>query len=120
MILIVAGNPELTRIWARHLERQGLDATVRASQTDAVAWLQDNEVEVVLLDLMLERGSAIAVADFVSYRHPNARVVFTTRDRFFSDGSLFNHIPNTAAILQEHTPPTDLAEIVAYHDRQAS
>ena len=117
MILIVAGNPELTQIWSRHLERQGLRVTMRGSQSEAVDWLHDHEAEVVLLDLMLEKGSAIAVADFVSYRHPQARVVFTTRDRFFSDGSLFNHIPNTAAILQQQTPPNDLAAIVAYHGR---
>lgn len=117
MILIVAGNPELTRIWARHLERHGLEVTVRESQSDAVEWLHNQAAEVVLLDLMLEKGSAIAVADFVSYRHPEARVVLTTRDRFFSDGSLFNHIPNTAAILEEQAPPHDIAEIVAYHER---
>ncbi len=117
VILIVAGKPELTAIWARHLERQGLDVTVRNGQSDAVEWLHDNKAEVVLLDLMLESGSAIAVADFVSYLHPETRVVFTTRDRFFSDGSIFNHIPNTAAVLQEQTPPNDLAEIVAYHGR---
>jgi DNA-binding NarL/FixJ family response regulator len=87
------------------------------SQDDAVAFLCDNAPEVVVLDVMLENGSAIATADFVCYRQPNTRIVFVTRSTFFSDGSLFQHIPNTAAIIPERTEPNDLAEIVAYHGR---
>lgn len=117
MILIVGSNLDLSGIWARHLERQGQSVTLAASQDEAVAYLQESYAEVIVLDLMLEAGSAIAVADFASYRHPGARVVFVTPQSFFSDGSLFNHIPNAAAILPEQTSPTDLAEIVAYHGR---
>ena len=117
LILIVATNPHLSRIWARHLKRQGEEVIVRRSQEEAVSYLTSGEAEVIVLDLMLENGSAFAIADYASYRRPKARIVFVTRDTFFSDGSLFTHIPNTAAILQEQTPPTDLAAIVAYHKR---
>ncbi len=117
MILIVASNPDLSRVWARHLERQGETATVIDSQSAAVDYLRENRADVIVLDIMLEDGSPFAIADFASYRHPDARIVFVTRSSFFSDGSLFNHIPNTAAVLQEQTPPNDLAAIVAYHGR---
>lgn len=117
MVLIVASNSGLSRIWARHLRRQGLDVIVLRSQSEAVTFLRSVTPDVIVLDLMLEDGSAIAVADFASYRHPDARIVFVTRSTFFSDGSLFAHIPNAAAILQEQTPPNDLAAIVAYHGR---
>lgn len=117
MILIVASNPELSEIWARHLERQNQAVRVVTSQDAAVAFLRDNTAEVVILDVMLEDGSAIAIADFASYRQPDTRIVFVTRNSFFSDGSLFRHIPNTAAIIPERTNPADLAEIVAYHGR---
>ncbi len=117
MILIVESNPELSDIWARHLERQEQAVHVVASQDEAVAFLCENKAEVVVLDVMLENGSAIAIADFACYRQPETRIVFVTRSSFFSDGSLFKHIPNTAAIIPERTNPTDLAEIVAYHGR---
>jgi len=45
--------------------------------------------DVIVLDLALEEGSALAVADFASYRHPDARVIFVTNASFFSDGSIF-------------------------------
>lgn len=117
MILIVASNPDLSRVWGRHLERQGEVVEILSSQNEAVDYLYEHTAEVIVLDLMLRNGSAIAIADFASYRRPNARIVFVTNNTFFSDGSLFTHIPNTAAILQEQTPPTDLAAIVAYHGR---
>ncbi|MEM8803792.1 MAG: response regulator [Pseudomonadota bacterium] len=117
MILIVASNAQLAKVWAQHLERQNHDVNVVTSQEEAVAFLCENAPEVVVLDVMLENGSAIATADFVCYRQPNTRIVFVTRSTFFSDGSLFQHIPNTAAIIPERTEPNDLAEIVAYHGR---
>jgi len=117
VILIVASNSDLAKIWARHLERQSQLVHVVTSQAEAVEFLCDNAPDVVVLDVMLEDGSAIATADFVCYRQPEARIVFVTRSTFFSDGSLFQHIPNTAAIIPERTEPTDLAEIVAYHGR---
>lgn len=117
MILIVASNRDLSAIWARHLERQGHAVEVVHSQTQAVDFLCENAPEVLVLDVMLEDGSAIATADFSSYRRPDTRIVFVTRSTFFSDGSLFRHIPNTAAIITEKTRPSDLAEIVSYHGR---
>ena len=117
MILIVASNGELSQIWARHLKRQGHEVHVVTSQDQAADFLCTHKPEVLVLDVMLEDGSAIATADFASYRRPDTRIVFVTRSTFFADGSLFQHIPNTAAIIPERTNPIDLAEIVAYHGR---
>ena len=117
LILIVASNLQLAQIWARHLKRQGEDVIVLRSQDEAVTYLRGGQADVIVLDLMLEEGSAFAIADFASYKNPDARIVFVTRNTFFSDGSLFTHIPNTAAVLQEAMPPNDLAAIVAYHGR---
>ena len=117
MILIVSANKSLARIWASHLERQENAVDVCTSANDAVDYARMNAVDVVVLDLMLEKCSAFSVADYISYRQPQARVVFVTRTSFFSDGSLFRLVPNTAAIVQEDAPPSDLAEIVSYHGR---
>ena len=117
MILIVAENPDLARIWARHLERQDWDVVVATSASNAVDRIREANVDVIVLDLMLASGSAFSVADYASYRRPSAKIVYVTRSSFFSDGSLFQHSPNTAAIIQEDASPSDLAEIVAYHGR---
>ena len=117
MILIVADSGELARIWDRHLQRQNNHVTIATSETEAIDALRDHEVGVVVLDLMLEDGSAFLIADYASYRQPNARIVFVTKTGFFSDGSLFKQVPNTAAILQANAAPSDVAEIVSYYGR---
>ena len=114
-VLIVENDANLARIWTAHLERQGARVSVAGSQEDAVEYLQFHDAQVIVLSLDLQEGSALAVADFASYRHPGARVIFVTRSRFFSDGSIFKLVPNTAAFLPARTPPEDLAALVEHH-----
>lgn len=114
-VLIVESQRELGRIWQRHLERQGATVSLSVSQEEAIANLYSEDFDVIVLDLVLDQGSALAVADFASYRRPKARVVFVTNTSFFSDGSIFAHSPNACAFVQSGTPPEDLVAIVEHH-----
>lgn len=114
-VLIVESNPDLGWLWKRHLERLGGEVFLAASQDEAIDILRENSVAVIILDLVLDEGSAFAIADFASYRQPDTRVVFVTNTTFFSDGSIFQHIPNAAAFVQSETPPDDLAAIVQHY-----
>jgi len=114
-VLIVESRPELGLLWRRHLERQGANVTLVHSQETAILALYGADFEIIVLDLVLESGSALAVADFASYRRPNARVIFVTNTSFFSDGSIFAHSPNACAYLQSETPPEDLAAMVEHY-----
>ena len=113
-VLIVESRPELGMVWQRHLERQDHAVFCAADQAEAVAHLSANAVDIIVLDLILEQGSALAVADFASYRYPDARAIFVTDSTFFSDVSIFNHASNARAFLPTATPPEDLAAMVAY------
>ena len=115
-VLIVESDPELAGLWQRHLERRGAMVSVAGSQDEAIEVLQaDEPVDVIVLDLMIEPGSAFAVADFASYRLPDAKVIFVTRTTFFSDGSIFRHIPNACAFVRAETPLDDLAALVEHY-----
>ena len=63
VVLIVASNPDLSRIWARHLERLGADVIVAESGHAAVDLIEARNFDVICLDLVLEKGSALTVAD---------------------------------------------------------
>lgn len=117
LVLIVANNADLAEVWSNHLVRNHARTHVVTTQEAAIAYLSENDVSVIVLDLMLSEGSAIAVADYASYRQPQARVVFVTNTTFFSDGSIFNHIPNACAYVKSQTPPEDLAAIVEHYGR---
>jgi DNA-binding NtrC family response regulator len=114
-VLIVESEPELGRLWARHLQRQGARVQLALSEQQAVSLLRETRIDVIVLDLVLEGGSAFAVADYASYRQPEAQVIFVTDTSFFSDGSIFRHIPNACAFLPSGTPPDDLAAVVNHY-----
>lgn len=115
MILIVARDPELSQIWARQLRRLGQEVVVVRSQAAAVDAIQHHQPKAICLDLGLEDGSPIAIADFASYRVPEARIVFVSGGSFFSDGSIFALAPNAAAHLDTATDPDDLAAILEHY-----
>lgn len=114
-VLIVESEPELARIWQAHLQRQGCEVVVVHDQDAACVTLCEAVFHVIVLDLILPGGAALAVSDFASYRQPEARVIFVTNSNFFSDGSIFNHAPNARALLRTDGSPSDLAAIVEHY-----
>ncbi len=114
-VLIVESRAELGTLWQRHLERLDMQVVCAGSQEDATAYLSEHEVDTIILDLVLEEGSALAVSDYANYRQPNARVIFVTNTSFFSDGSIFRHCANARAFLPAGTPPEDIAAMVEHY-----
>lgn len=114
-VLIIQSCHELGQLWQRHLDRLGVRTKLVCSPDDAIDYLSDEPVETIVLDLELRGGSALNVADYASYRQPNARVVFVTGRSFFSDGSIFAHFANARAFLPATTPPEDLATMVEHY-----
>lgn len=115
--LIVESTQELARIWQRHLERAGIETRLATGQTDAVAHLADTPFDILILDLFLAEGSAFAIADYANYKQPDARVISVTNTSFFSDGSIFQHLPNACAFVQSDAPPDDLLAMVEHYGR---
>ena len=114
-VLIVESQRELADLWGRHLRRHGASVTKTVDQEGAIAALYSSDFDILVLALVLDNGSALAVADFASYRRPDARVIFVTNTSFFSDGSIFAHSANACAFLPSGTPPEDLAVMVEHY-----
>ncbi len=113
-VLIIESRRPLAELWMRHIERQGVDVFLATSTTEAIKIVRQNAIDVIILDLVLEEGSAMAVADYACYRRPDARVIYVTSTTFFSDGSVFQHMPNACGYVQTSTPPADLAAMVEH------
>lgn len=114
-VLIVESNRDLGAIWKRHIERRGVSVTLVSGQVEAVEFLQNNTATVIIMDLVLDQGSAFAVADYAAYRRPESKVIFVTSASFFSDGSIFRHIPNACAFMPSNSEPGDLAAVVDFY-----
>lgn len=114
-VLIVEPNAALAAIWGAHLQRCGWSVELAANQREAIGFLREDGVSLVVLDLDLGEDSAFAVADYAAYRHPDLKIVFVTARSFFSDGSIFNHAANACAYVGVETPPEDLAAMVEHY-----
>ena len=119
-VLIVESNAKLSDVWRRHLERHGLDVTVTANSDSAVALISAVGFDVIVLNLVLKTGSALAVADYVQYRRPGTNLIFVTDTTFFSDGSIFSVTANARALIRTRTPPEDLAAMVEHFGTHAA
>ena len=114
-VLIVESNANLAGLWQRPLSAWWHGVTIATGQLDAVRHLSTHGFEAIILDLKLTEGSAMAVADFASYRQPQAHIIAVTSDRCFSDGSIFAHLGNARVLLPRATSPDDLGKMVEYY-----
>ncbi len=114
-VLIVECDNNLGGLWQGHLERAGMVVSRVADQGRAIAFLSSYDVDVIVMNLVIGEGSALAIADYASYRHPEARIIFVTNTSFFSDGSIFSVVSNACAFLPTRTPPDDLTAMVEHH-----
>ena len=96
-VLIVESKRHLAELWRRALERLGAHVDIASSQDQAADMAAAETYHIVMLDLILDEGSAFAVADFMNYRQPDAQVIFVTNTSFFSDGSIFQLFSNAYA-----------------------
>jgi DNA-binding NtrC family response regulator len=92
-----------------------MNVTLASSQTQAFAALSAQDFDMIILDLLLADGQALAIADYASYRRPESRIIFVTNTSFFSDGSIFQLSSNACAFVQSATPPEDLATMVQHY-----
>ncbi len=114
-VLIVESDPNLGHLWKRHIERSGATVDLVAGQEEAVEQLGFQDFSVLVVNLILKEGSALAVADYANYRQPETKIIFVTSSSFFSDGSIFQHVPNACAFMPLHTRPEDLAAMVEHY-----
>nr|WP_119837812.1 response regulator [Pseudooceanicola algae] len=118
-VLIVESETQLGWIWKRHFDRNGSMARLVHGQDAAIECLRNEEYDVIVLDLVLDQGSALAIADFANYRQPATKVIFVTNTSFFSDGSIFQHATNACALMNSTSPPSDIAAMADHFGAEA-
>jgi len=112
--LVVQDNQDLGKIWCRFLQRQGLDAVLVTTQEAAIAALSREDFDAMVIEPALPDGGGIPVSDFATYRNPEITILAVTRSSFFSDGSIFEMIPNARGLLRTPVRPSDLVAYLEY------
>lgn len=113
--LIVERNADLGLIWCRFLERQGVTCDQVCDEAAAYAALRSGSFDALVLDLEMEGGAAFRISDFASYRNPEIAIITVSANSFFSDGSVFDLIPNARGMLREPLRLEDMAALVQHY-----
>lgn len=116
-VLIVEAQESLGKLWQDFLERQGFEVALAGNQPDAIDKLQFDHWDVLVIDLMLPDASALAISDFASYKNPDISIIVVSASSFFSDGSIFELLPNARGFMNQPIEPDDLAAVVDHCTR---
>ncbi len=119
-VLIVESQQDLANLWGAHLGRLGHSVDLVQTADEAIRTASSTTYDAVIVNLILQKGSALGLADYLRVQQPDTNIVFVTDTTFFSDGSLFAHSGNVRAFVTSHTRPDDLAAIVEHYGRQAA
>ncbi len=113
-ILIAQQVEEIGEIWAAFLRRAGASVTLATSQGEALKQLRKQDFDALVLEMVLPDGGAIAIADFAAYRLPDVPIITVNSSNFFSDGSIFQLVPNIHTVLQAPVEGDDLVALVCH------
>jgi DNA-binding NtrC family response regulator len=113
--LVVHGNRDLAAIWAGFLEREGIDCRLAASVAEAIEAMRALPFDALLIDVELGEGDGLAAADFAAYRYPDMPVIAVTPRGFFSDGAIFELVPNARGLLRAPMRLEDMAALVSHY-----
>lgn len=115
--LVVEVNEELGKLWCDHLTRQGGQPELALCAQTAIEALRHRCFDVLVLDLLMPDTSVLAICDFATYRHPEIEIIVVTPRDFFSEGSIFDVVPNARGFLRTPVQPDDLAALVEHYGR---
>lgn len=119
-VLVIEPDRNLGRLWCRYLMREGCKAITAVDQDTALNALRFADFDALVLDLDLPDPAVMAISDFATYRNPAVAIIIVSANRFFSDGTIFDIIPNVRSHIQTGTSPDDLAAIVGHYGRMVA
>jgi DNA-binding NtrC family response regulator len=111
-VLIVEAQLSLGEVWQNFLIEQGCDVALVGNQPDAIEKLQFHHWDALVIDLVMPNASALAISDYASYKNPDIAIIVVSASSFFSDGSIFEILPNARGFMNQPIEPDDLAAVV--------
>ncbi|KAB7614742.1 response regulator [Amylibacter sp. SFDW26] len=111
-VLIVESDENLGNTWRGFLERHGFDVALAQTQKQALDSLRFDICNVLIIDLMMPDSSSLAITDFASYKNPDISIIVVSASSFFSDGSIFEILPNARGFMNQPIEPDDLVAVV--------
>ena len=112
--LVADDNADLARLWALALSADGHHVTTCIDGHDAVNQMRVADFDLLVLDLFMPGGGALALARVAIYNNPDAQVVVITGAECFAYGELLEMGENIAMVLRKPVSPKDLRSLVSH------
>lgn len=114
-VLIVDRVAPRSEVWGRSLRTMGASVTTVSTEEAAIAELDRASWSVLIVNAGLAGGGCLVVADYARFRQPDAKVIVVTDGGLFSDGRIFELLPNACACIPGGTDAGDLTALVDFH-----
>ena len=118
--LVADDNADLARLWALAIEGDGHDVTVCTDGDAAVNQMRVQDFDLLILDLFMPGGGALALARVAVYNNPAAQVLIVTGADCFAFGELLEMGDNIAMVLRKPVSPNDLRSYVAHLEHKVA
>lgn len=119
-VLIVEAQENLGKLWQSFLIQQGFDVALVETQLGAIDKLRFQQWDVLIIDLVMPNVSALSITDFATYKNPDISIIVVSASSFFSDGSVFDILPNARGYMNQPIEPDDLAAVVDHCSKPAN
>ena len=114
-ILIYEKTMKPGRIWQRFLTRFGFDVHLTNSIEDAAQNLSSGCIGTFIVDDSDELAAITTLTDLASYSNPGISIIAVTSGQFFTDGSIFELIPNVRSCISKEIELNDLGAMVEHY-----
>jgi DNA-binding NtrC family response regulator len=118
-VLIVESNRSVTDLWRYQLALSGANIWAESDYDTATKVIEREHLDVLILDTDINEVGALALADLVGFRQPEAQIIFVTPSQGEDSSALFALYPNARCCVPINTRPSDLA-VMAEHYARAS
>ena len=114
-ILLIETRDELATLWAGFISRRDHKVYVACSLVEAEERLDVQAFDMLIINSACFGQDACSIVEYAVFRNPRLSVIAVTSDAFFSDGSLFEHLPNLRSHLPKPVAIDDLSAVVDHY-----
>lgn len=109
LVLVVEDNTALNLAFSETVRMAGYPVLSATSFESAYAKIEDTPPDVLILDLFLDGGMSLDIADFAACSRTDVEIIFVTGSAVFPNAELFRLAGNTTCCLRK---PVDLKHLI--------
>ena len=113
-ILIYEETRTIGLVWKRFLTRFNFEVFLSSQINDAAEILSQGGIDTFIVDASTGMRAVATLSDLASFSNPDISIIAVTSGRFFTDGAIFNLVPNLRSCVTTDIAPDDLAAMVEH------